>query len=158
HVNAQAVRLTTSASEMDRVAARKRGRVEQGYGDASGVEVAQSGHQPHVVLFRRQQDEVNVLAKLRRAVKQAGLPAHKQRLYLMFLHRRKDLSDRGRDQGCLPWQDTGRRVSRFAESVRWESAPATPAIHRASLRTSCSESTRAVDEANSNYMQLQQPT
>jgi len=77
--------------------------------------------------------QVNIFAKLGRAVKHTGLAAHKQRLYLMFPDRRKDLSDRGRDQGCLPSQGIGRRASRFAESARGESAPATPAIPRASL-------------------------
>src|SRR5271170_4296559 len=68
----------------------------------------------------------------------------------MFPHRRKDLSDRGRDQGCLPSQCIGRRASHFAGSAQWESAPATPAIHRASLQTSYSQINKAFAESNPN--------
>ena len=52
--------------------------------------------------FAFQGDKVHVLANLRRAVEDAGLPAHEQRLDAIGLESQKDLSDRGRDQGCLP--------------------------------------------------------
>jgi hypothetical protein len=66
-------------------------------------------------------DEKNdVFAKLRCPVEHAGLAAHKRRLNLMFLDRRKDLSDRGRDQGYLPWLNMERRFSRFPGSARAE--------------------------------------
>src|SRR5438552_16063098 len=121
---------------MDRVAAGQQGRIEFWNSDAFGVQFAQRGPQPGEILLRSEQRQVNVFAKLRRAVKHAGLAAHKQRLYLMFPDRRKDLSDRGRDQGCLPWPGNERRASRSDGSARWELASATPAIHRASVRKS----------------------
>jgi hypothetical protein len=105
---------------------------------------------PKVFQFGFRLHQINVFAKLRRAVKHASLAAHKQRLHLMFPDRRKDLSDRGRDQGCLPSPGIGRRSSRFGENARAESAPATPAIPRASLRTSCSQPNRLSGQAKSN--------
>lgn len=51
-----------------------------------------------------------ILAKLRCAVKHAGLAAHKQRPNLMFLDRRKDLSDRV----CCEAQFRGCRHPRIA--------------------------------------------
>jgi len=48
---------------------------------------------------------------LQRAVKHAGLAAHKQGLNLMF-------PDRVRDQGFPPWQGIGRRSFRFPEIAR----------------------------------------
>ena len=102
HVHAQPVGVAALAAEMHRVSARQLRRIEAWDGDAFCVELAQGGQQPGEVLFRSEQNQINTFAKLRRAVKHAGLTAHKQRLYLMFPDRRKDLSDRGRDQGCLP--------------------------------------------------------
>jgi hypothetical protein len=66
----------------------------------------------------RENEKIDVFTKLRCAVEHAGLAAHKQRLKLMFLDRRKDLSDRGRDQGYLPWLDIEHRFSRFPGSAR----------------------------------------
>src|ERR1017187_351401 len=151
HVHAQSVGPAALTSEMRRVAARQQLRIELWHGDPLGIEFAQRGQEPGEVLLRGQQRQVHIFAKLRRAVQHAGLAAHKQRLYLMVPDRRKDLSDRGRDQGCLPLLSTGRRASRFAGSVRWESASATPAIPRASLRRSHPQSNRASNESNSNY-------
>src|ERR1035437_64466 len=119
-------------------------------GHSSVAELLQRGEQPGEILLLGEQDEINVFANLRRAVEHAGLPSHKQRLDAIGLDRRKDLSDRGRDQGCLPWPSIGRKASRFAGSARWESAPATPAIHRACLRTSRPQPNRALPESNSN--------
>jgi hypothetical protein len=86
---------------------------------------------------RREQDQGHVPAKLRRAAEHAGLTAHKQGLYSMLADRRKDLSDRGRDQGCLPSPGTARTVPRCGENAPAESGQATPSIHRATVRRSC---------------------
>ena len=43
-----------------------------------------------------------------------------QRLHAILLESRKDLTDRGRDQDCLPWQDIARTIPRFAGSARSE--------------------------------------
>ena len=84
-----------------------------------------------------EQDDVHVLANLRRAVEDAGLPAHEQRLDAIGLESRKDLSDRGRDQGCLPWTGIGRTVPRCAGTVPTEPSRARLSIRRATVRKSC---------------------
>ncbi len=86
--------------------------------------------------FKGSQDDVHVLANLRRAVEDAGLPAHEQRLDAIGLESRKDLSDRGRDQGCVPWRDIGRTVPRCAGTVPTEPGRATLSIRRATVRKS----------------------
>ena len=53
-------------------------------------------------LLLRKNEKIDIFAKLGSTVEHTGLAAHKQRLNLMFLDRKKDLSDRGRDQGYLP--------------------------------------------------------
>ena len=45
----------------------------------------------------------------------------------MFPDRRKDLSDRGRDQGCLPWPDIGQKAFRSPEIVPLASDRSIPA-------------------------------
>jgi hypothetical protein len=44
--------------------------------------------QPGEICLLGQQEEINILAKLRCALEHAGLAAHKQGLHLMFLHRK----------------------------------------------------------------------
>jgi hypothetical protein len=46
------------------------------------------------IFFLSSDKKIDVFAKLGCAVKHAGLAAHKQRLNLMSLYRRKNLSDR----------------------------------------------------------------
>jgi hypothetical protein len=64
-----------------------------------------------------QNQEIHVLANLRRAVKHAGLPAHEKRSGPTRLDRKKDLSDRGLDQGFLLGLDIARKSSHFPEIV-----------------------------------------
>src|SRR5206468_921032 len=90
-------------AKMDRVAAGENRRIEVGHSDAIGFEFQQRRLQAGVVFLVSEEGEVDVLAKLRCAVKYAGLAAHKQGLNLILPEGGKDLSDRGRDQGCLPW-------------------------------------------------------
>jgi hypothetical protein len=89
------------------------------------------------IAFVGQQDQIDIFTNLRRAVEHAGLPAHKQRLDAIRSDRRKDFSDRGRDQGCLPWRGIVQRVFRFAGSAAAGSNRAIPSTPRASLPTSC---------------------
>jgi hypothetical protein len=77
----------------------------------------EGGVQTLEIRLLREDQKVDIFAKLGCAVEHAGLAAHKQRLNLMFLDRRKDLSDRGRDQGYLPWLSIERRFSRFPGSA-----------------------------------------
>src|SRR5437899_4346166 len=120
------------------VPAREDGRIEWWNSDALCMKIVQRGEKPSKILLRSEQDEVDIFAKLSRAVEHAGLAAHKQGLYLMFPDRRKDLSDRGRDQGCLPSPDIEQRAFRSDETAPLESNRSIPSIHRACLRTSCS--------------------
>lgn len=55
--------------------ARQKCRLEAWHGDRFCVELGQRRQQPAEILFRSEQREVNVFAKLRRAVKHAGLAA-----------------------------------------------------------------------------------
>src|SRR5438094_3878510 len=100
------------------------------------MKIVQRGEKPSEIFLRSEQDEVDISAKLSRAVEHAGLAAHKQGLYLMFPDRRKDLSDRGRDQGCLPSRGIGRRFSRSAATAPLGSVLSIPSIHRAFLQKS----------------------
>jgi len=59
-----------------------------------------------------------------------------QRLHSMFADRGKDLSDRGRDQGCLPWPGIERTVLRCGRNAPAESGRATPSIRRSTARRS----------------------
>jgi hypothetical protein len=77
----------------------------------------EGGVQTLEILLLREDQKVDVFANSRRAVKHAGLPAHEQCPRAIRLDRRKDLSDRGRDQGYLPWLSIERRFSRFPESA-----------------------------------------
>ncbi len=69
-----------------------------------------------------QNQEIHVLANLCRPVKHAGLPAHEKRSGPTGLDRKRDLSDRGLDQGFL---------LRLARDAR------TRLLSRASLRLMC---------------------
>src|SRR5882762_9069241 len=120
---------------MHRVSARQQSGIESRNGDAFCVKFIEGCEKPSEILLRSEQDKINVLTKLSRAVKHAGLAAHKQRLYLMFPDRRKDLSDRGRDQGCLPWPDIAQRAFRSDGTAPLESSRSIPSIHPAFLRT-----------------------
>jgi hypothetical protein len=64
--------------------------IESGHGDAPGIEAAQRGLKPAVIVLLAKENQINVLANLRRAVEYAGLPSHKQRLDAIALDRRKD--------------------------------------------------------------------
>ena len=63
------------------------------------------------------EDEIDIFAKLGRAVKHACLPAHKQSLNLIPPDRRKDFADRGRDQGCLPSKNIAQKSFRSLQNV-----------------------------------------
>src|SRR5258707_13789586 len=77
-----------------------------------------------------------ILANLRHAVKDAGLPAHEQRLDAILPESRKDCQDRGRDQGCLLMRDIWRRASGFLATARAASARSIHAIRLEALQTS----------------------
>lgn len=102
---------------MDDVPAIPNARVEAWNGNSYGIKLRKRCVKAFKILLRRENEKIDVFAKLRCAVKHAGLAAHKQRLNLMFLDRRKDLSDRGRDQGYLPWLNMEQRFSRFPGSA-----------------------------------------
>src|SRR5436309_2113249 len=99
---------------MDRVAALQCLRVKRRHVNTPGIQNLQSFLEPLEISRVCEENQVNIFANLRRAVEHASLPAHKQRLDAIRPDRRKDLSDRGRDQGCLPWPGTERKSSRSA--------------------------------------------
>src|SRR5437870_650977 len=86
-------------------------------GNAVGLQIAERGAQEFKILWLGEDSEVRVAAKLRRAVKHAGLPAHQQGADLAGCHRRKDFAYRVRDQASLPSANRPPRVSGFPASV-----------------------------------------
>jgi hypothetical protein len=92
-------------------------RVKRWHRNTDGLEIIQSQVEFHKIGSIREDEKIHVLAKLRRAVEHAGLAAHKQCLNLMFLHRQKDLSDRGLDQGFLLGLGIGRKSFHFPGSA-----------------------------------------
>jgi hypothetical protein len=111
-VHAQFLDAGSRAPEMDRVAAPQQSGIEGRHANAPGGQHVERPSEPGEVARVGEQDDVHVLANLRRALEDAGLPAHEQRLDAIGLESRKDLSDRGRDQGCLPSPGIARTVVR----------------------------------------------
>ena len=105
------------ATVVDGVPSIQDARIKARNGYPDGIQLAKHGVQTFKIPLLREDQKVDIFAKLGCAVEHAGLAAHKQRLNLMFLDRRKDLSDRGRDQGYLPWLSIERRFSRFPGSA-----------------------------------------
>ena len=63
--------------------------------------------------------QIGIAAKLGRAVKHAGLPAHEKRLHLALADRGKDFAYRVRDQGNLLGRDKSAKASRFPAIAGW---------------------------------------
>jgi hypothetical protein len=97
---------------MNRVPAFQQRRIETRYRNSRSLELVKSPLEPVEILLFGQNKKINVLANLRRAVEYAGLPSHEQRADAIDSDRRKDLPDRGRDQGYLPWPDNAQKTSR----------------------------------------------
>jgi hypothetical protein len=87
------------------------------HGDARGAQFSQRLLQSRQIGGVGKDGEIGVAAKLGRAVKHAGLPAHEQGADAVRAHRRKDFAYRVRDQGILPARDRSAKVSRFPASV-----------------------------------------
>ena len=99
--------VQVSLPELRRVAAGQGAGIKWGHSDSFRIKRVECQLQFGEICRIGEDQEVNVLANLRRAVEHAGLPAHEQRSGPTRAGRRKDMMDRGRDQGCLPWRDIG---------------------------------------------------
>jgi hypothetical protein len=68
--------------------ARQGTGIKLGHRNPVRTHFLERGMQPGEICLLGQQEEINILAKLRCALEHAGLAAHKQGLHLMFLHRK----------------------------------------------------------------------
>lgn len=73
------------------------------------------------ILWKRQDRQIGVAAKLRCAVQDARLASHEQALYAMRPHRGKDSAYRARDQAYLPGSDRSPTNARSPSTARLES-------------------------------------
>lgn len=116
-VDAHARGVPVTAAEVHGVSAEEEIGREWRHGDDLRVEFRQCGGEPLEVRGLREDGEVRIAAKLRRAVEHAGLPARQERLHALRLDRRKDFAYRVRDQASLPSRGMRSRGARFRASA-----------------------------------------
>ena len=135
-VHPEPFRPGCTAPKVNRMSPGQGCRVERRHGDLVCLQLGQSRLETGEVLRVGQHQKIDVLANLRRAVEDAGLPAHEQGPDATPLECRKDLSDRGRGQGCLPWRCTRPASARRGRIAPTEKDSAIPSTRRAIPRTS----------------------
>ncbi len=124
------------ASEVDRMPTIKHRSAEWRHRNSPPLKLLNRSFKANKIVRFGQNQDIDVLANLRRAVEDAGLPAHEQGPDAMSLERRKDLSDRGRGQDCLPGRYIPPGSARSGRTAPAESAPPIPSIHRTCRRNS----------------------
>jgi hypothetical protein len=115
-----------SAPEAHGMAAIEEGLLEWRHGHLLAAQVGESGAESGQVGGVGNHGEVDVAAKLRRAVRDARLAAHEQALHVVPAHRRKDFAYRVRDQAILPDRDRRPTVWRSPPSAGPASSGTTP--------------------------------
>ena len=115
---------------MHGVTAAQVGFLEIGHGDSFGLQLVERRREMAEVRRVRQDHDIDVATKLRRAVEHARLAAHEQRAHAMLLDRRKDFDYRARDQGNRLGRGKWTRVSGFPPSVATAKGGTIPSIRR----------------------------
>lgn len=119
-----------STAKMHRMPSQQESRFEWRNGDTFRLKFQQSIGQTLEVFSPDEDHHIAILAKLRRAVKHAGLPPHKQVADCVDRERRKDFVNRVRDQAILQPADKNATESKSPASVPAASAGTTPARSR----------------------------
>jgi hypothetical protein len=129
-VDPHACRIRMTTAKVQGMAATQIFHLERRQRDRLGVETSQRRAKALEVAGGRQDGEVGVATKFRRAVEHARLAAHQQALDAMCPHRRKDFAYRARRQACLPAPGTSARAPGCGPTVAAASVDTIPPTHR----------------------------